>query len=66
MFQLPSGLTIYSSVFENADGTGIIGDPHEVFTAFDNYYNLNHNHQMNFFNNQHELFRMGYQVNTQL
>ena len=67
VFQLPSGLTIYRSVFENADGgRGVIGGPHEVFTAIDNYFNLKHNHQLTFFNNQHELYRMGYQINPDL
>ena len=34
IFQLPSGLTIYESVFENADGgRGVIGGPHKVFNS---------------------------------
>ena len=34
IFQLPSGLTIYKSVFENADrGRGVIGGPHKVFNS---------------------------------
>ena len=32
IFRLPSGLTIYESVFENADGgRGVIGGPHKIF-----------------------------------
>ena len=67
VFQLPSGLTIYRSVFENVDGgRGVIGGPHEVFTAIDNYFNLKHNHQLTFFNNQYYNCRMGYQINPDL
>ena len=32
IFQTPSGLTIYESVFKNPDGSrGVVGDPHKVF-----------------------------------
>ena len=64
VFELPSGLTIYRSIFKNADGgRGVIGGPHEVFSAIDTYFNLEHDHQSTFFNNQKELYRMGYQIN---
>ena len=33
---LPSGLTVYKSVFSNPDGSrGVIGGPHPVFTAIE-------------------------------
>ena len=60
VFQLPSGLTIYRSFFRNADGgRGVIGGPHEVFSTIDSYFNLNHDHQETFLNNQYALYRMG-------
>ena len=63
-FQLPSGLTIYRSFFRNADGgRGVIGGPHKVFSTIDSYFNLNHDHQETFLNNQYALYRMGYQIN---
>ena len=34
VFQLPSGLTLYSSPFMNVDGSyGVVGGSHELFTA---------------------------------
>ena len=67
IFQLPSGLTIYKSYFENADGGyGVIGGPHEVFTTIENHFNLSSNHQLTFFSNQYKLFRTGYQINPDL
>ena len=39
IFQLPSGLTIYESVFENANGgSSVIEGPHETFINIRNYY----------------------------
>ena len=41
VFQLPFGLTIYKSRFENADRTrGVIGGPHRVFTEIESSYKL--------------------------
>ena len=42
VFQLPSGLTIYRSWFQNADGTrGVVGGPHKVFTEIESRYHMN-------------------------
>ena len=36
VFNLPSGLTIYESMFVNPDGSrGIVGGSHQVFTAIE-------------------------------
>ena len=42
MLQLPSGLTIYRSWFNNADDTrGGVGGPHKVFTEIESRYHMN-------------------------
>ena len=67
VFQLPSGLTIYKSMFRNADGgSGMIGGPHEIFTAIEKQFQLTSNHQSNFFSNQLTLYRHGYQINPDI
>ena len=64
VFQLPSGLTIYKSMFINADGgRGVVGGPHEVFNKIDKYYA---DHQMTFFSNQYQLYKMGMQTNPDI
>ena len=36
IFQLPSGLTIYRSIFKNPDRSrGVIGGPHHIFTTIE-------------------------------
>ena len=51
-------------MFENADGgCGVIGGPHEVFTAIESHFNLTNNHQSTFFSNQLSMYRNGYQIN---
>lgn len=61
VYQLPSGLTIYESIFENADGgRGVIGGPHQVFNAINEFYHAN---QMTFFSSQYQIYRLGIQVN---
>jgi len=62
IFQLPSGLAIYKSVFQNADGGyGVIGGPHEVFTAIEQ--NGHHfNQKTTFFTDQFNAYQNGYQV----
>ena len=63
VFQLPSGLTIYNSMFQNADGgRGVIGRPHEVFTQIDSHFNVSESHLLTFLCNQRELYRNGYHV----
>ena len=44
VFQMPSGLTIYRSMFKNADGgRGVIGGPHEIFSEIEkHFYRSNH------------------------
>ena len=64
IFQLPSGLTIYKSHFQNYDGSGgVIGGPHEIFTEIERHHHINHSPQSNFISNQLKLFQYGYQVN---
>ena len=42
VFQFPSGLTIYRSWFQNADGTRGVGrGPHKVFTEIESRYHMN-------------------------
>ena len=66
IFQLPSGLTIYESVFENANGgSGVIEGPHETFINIRNYYAEDNIH-ITFFSNQYNLYRNGYQVNPDI
>ena len=61
IFQLPSGLTIYESVFENADR----GGPHKIFNNIRNYLAKDNIH-ITFFSNQYSLYRSGYQVNPDI
>ena len=60
IFQLPSGLTIYRSVFKNVDGSrGVIGGPHRIFTEINNYHHFD---VKSFFSHQYKLYQSGYQV----
>eukprot|EP00794_Sanderia_malayensis_P002417 gene2417-biopygen1303 len=64
IYQLPSGLAIYQSVFRNSDGgSGVIGGPHPIFTT--NQSNFFNDPEMlsGFFSNQHQLYKMEVQVN---
>ena len=62
VFQLPSGLTIYRSKFNNAHGgRGVIG-PHEVFSAMEKQFNIQRG-VSTFLCNQERLYTLGYQVN---
>ena len=65
IFKLPSGLTIYRSHFQNADGSrGVIGGPHEVFTNIENHHNLCQQFSnVNFISNQFKIYQNGLQVN---
>ena len=66
IFQLPSGLTIYESVFENADrGSGVIGGPLKIFSNIRNYHAEDNIH-ITFFSNQYNLYWNGYQVNPDI
>ena len=60
VFQLPSGLTIYRSWFQNADGTrGVVGGPHKVFTEIESRYDMD---TATFLSDKYKLFKAGYQV----
>ena len=63
IFQLPSGLTIYESVFCNPDGSrGIIGGPHQVFNEINKQ--MTHGIGMNtFVINQLNIYKSGFQIN---
>ena len=64
IFQLPSGLTIYRSKFQNPDGScGIIGGPHMVFTDIERQNHLCKTSKLNFLSNQLQLYRNGFQLN---
>ena len=66
IFQLLSGLTIYESVFENADrGSGVIGGPLKIFSNIRNYHAEDNIH-ITFFSNQYNLYWNGYQVNPDI
>ena len=66
IFQLPSGLTIYESVFENADGGRVvIGRPHKIFNNIRKCHAEDNIH-ITFFSNQYNLHTNGYQVNPDI
>jgi len=58
IFQPPSGLTIYESIFKNPDGSrGVIGGTHHVFTTIQKQFNrIGKCNQLN-------IFKSGFQVN---
>ena len=63
-FQLPSGFTIYKSLFWNPDGSrGVTGGPHQIFNNSGKYDQFKVNSQFQFFSNQYRLYRKWYQVN---
>lgn len=46
IFQLSSGLSMYESVFQNADGgRGVVGGPHNIFTNTDSFFSLTKRNQ---------------------
>ena len=66
VFNLPSGLTIYRSPFQNADGGfGVVGGPHHIFTEIDKYHNFSAHSQRTFFTQQLSLYR-SFQVNPDI
>ena len=57
VYQLPSGLGIYQSVFKNADGgRGVIGGPHHIFTKIHRSF-FNQTQMLSFFNHQYFIAR---------
>ena len=62
--QLPSGLAIYESIFNNSDcGRGVIGGPHPVFTKIHEKFFNSRSASTEFVSNQYKLYKMGIQVN---
>ena len=45
---------------------GVIGGPHEVFTAIENYFNIPCNSNQNFFSNQLSLYQRGFQLDADI
>ncbi|XP_066933763.1 uncharacterized protein [Clytia hemisphaerica] len=63
IYQLPSGLAIYQSVFRNSDGgSGIIGGPHQIFTAIHNQFYGTSN-MSGFFTRQYKIYKDGININ---
>ena len=59
IFQLPSGLTIYESMFSNADGgRGVVGGPHEVFNNISKF-NGSQEALKTFVINQYKIYQTG-------
>ena len=62
IFQLPSGLTIYESIFKNPDGSrGVIGGPHKLFSMIESQFKGSG--KSTFISNQLTIFKSGYSVN---
>jgi len=62
IFQLPSGLTIYKSIFKNADGSrGVIGGPHHIFTLIEKQYTKSKSKHI-FLTNQFHIYKSGFQI----
>ena len=67
IFQLPSGLTIYESVFAGIDGNGVIGGPHELFSEIERQLNFSSGYnQMTYFSEQLKLYQQGFDVNPDI
>ena len=63
IFKLPSGLTIYKSIFKNIDGSrGVIGGPHKIFSAIESHGICKNA----FLINQLNSFESGFQVNPDI
>ena len=61
IFQMPSGLTIYESVFKNPDGSqGVVGGSHKVFSEIKRSFHVETQNASNFLSNQLQLFQIGY------
>ena len=62
VFYLPSGLTIFESVFLNPDGSReIVGGPHPVFTAIEHQYG--NFASKTYLSEQMTLVNQGYHIN---
>ena len=61
IFQMPSGLTIYESIFKNPDESrGVVEGPHKVFSEIERYFHLTTQNASNFLSNQLQSFQIGY------
>ena len=62
IFQLPSGLCIYESMFDNADGgRGVVGGPHKIFTEINRKF-YNSNVRKSFFTHQRNLINASFNI----
>uniref|UniRef100_A0A7M6DQR2 Peptidase aspartic putative domain-containing protein n=1 Tax=Clytia hemisphaerica TaxID=252671 RepID=A0A7M6DQR2_9CNID len=62
VFQMPSGLTIYQSIFRSSCGSrGVIGGPHQLFTMINNEFHRTG--KSDFISKQFRLYQTGYQLN---
>ena len=63
IFHLPSGLTIYESVFSNADGSrGVIGGPHRIFAEIEKQFRGPHLNMTAYLNNVVASYKNGYRL----
>ena len=63
IFQLPSGLTIYESVFLKADGSrGVIGGPHRIFAEIERQFRGSHLSMTAYLNNVVASYKNGYRL----
>ena len=63
IFQLPNGLTIYKSIFSNADGSrGVVGGPHHVFKEIEKQHFGGHLSIEQYCSEQLRLVKSGYSV----
>lgn len=57
-------MTIYESMFFNADGTrGVVGGPHQIFTAVDNHFTITNENKSVFFSDQLRKYANGFRLN---
>ena len=57
-FQLPSGFSIYKSLFWNSDDSREVnGGPHQILNNSGKYYQFKVNSLFQFFSNQYQLYR---------
>ena len=68
IYQLPSVLSIYESMFKSSDGTrAVIGGLHEVFKKIEEQFRTNISNTFNsksFLSQQFELYRKGYHIDS--
>ena len=63
-FRLPSGLSIFKSMFANPDGSlGVIGGPHWLITQIEQQH---YHGAMSFLASQREIYNNGFQINPDI